>query len=316
MTLQRRMSNLVGMAAVLVAAALLLRALGIIPDGLYDVLTRAWPALLILLGLGLLLPERLPLASFIVLGLSGALVAGVAFVAYSSRADQPRDDQRVSIDQAIGDDVTLLVVNVNTLDTDVEVFDGDGERIIGEFAGGQASEIDLTHFETDDARAEFTLSETRPDQLPRLEAVGRATLRLELPETVALALVLDGEDGLMTLNLNALALERLVLDLDRGDALVTLPAYQPLAANAPEQPGLLNVQNGDLTVIVPPEVAMRIELDRGGNNIRPEFDDRYILIDDGADGTLEKRATTADEIPLTYEATVPRGLVRLQVAGQ
>ncbi len=316
MTLQRRMSNLVGMAAVLVAAALLLRALGTIPDGLYDVLTRAWPALLILLGLGLLLPERLPLASFVVLGLSGALVAGVAFIAYSSRADQPRDDQRVPIDQAIGDDVTLLVVNVNTLDTDVEVFSSGSERIAGEFAGGQASEIDLTYFETDDARAEFTLSETRPDQLPRLEAVGRATLRLELPETVALALVLDGEDGLMTLNLNALALERLVLDLDRGDALVTLPAYQPLAANAPEQPGLLTIQDGDLTVIVPPELAMRMELDRGGNNIRPEFDDRYILIDDGADGTLEKRATTPDEIPLTYEVTVPGGLVRLQVAGQ
>jgi hypothetical protein len=315
MTLQRRMSALVGMAAVLVAVVLLLRVLGAVPDGLYDVLTRAWPALLILLGLGLLLPERLPLASVIVLGLSGALVAGVAFAAYTSRAGQSRDDQRLAVDQVISDEITLLVINVNTLETDVEVFTSTGGRISGEFVGGQASEISQNYFETDDARAEFTLTEAKPDQLPRLEAVGRAALRLEIPETVAVALVLDGQDGLMTLNLSTLALERLVLDLNRGDALVTLPAYQPLAANAPEQPGLLTVRSGDLTVIVPPAVAMRMELDRGGNNIRPEFDDRYILIDDGADGTLEKRATTPDEIPLTYEVTAPRGLIRLQVAG-
>ena len=316
MTLQRRMSALVGMTAVVVAAALLLHALGTIPDGLYDVLTRSWPALLIVLGLGLLLPERLPLASVIVLGLSGALVAGVAYAAYTNRAGQLRDDQRVPIDQTVGDDVALLVVNVNILDTDVEVFSSSGARIGGEFTGSEASDIRVTYFETDDARAEFTLTETRPDQLPRLEAVGRATLRLEIPETVAVAVVLDGNDGLMTLNMSTLELERLVLDLNRGDALVTLPAYQPLAANAPEQPGLLTVRNGNLTVIVPPAVAMRMELDRGGNNIRPEFDDSYILIDDGADGTLEKRADTPDDIPLNYEVTVPRGLIRLQVAGQ
>lgn len=316
MTLQRRMGVLVGLAAVLVAAALLLRALGTIPAGLDDVLGRAWPGLLILLGLGLLLPERLPLASVIVLGVSGALIAGVAFVAYTSRASQTRDDQRVPIDQAIGPDITLLVINVRVLDTDIDVLSSGGRRIGGEFAGGYASQIDLSYSEADDARAEFTLAEVKPDQLPRLEAVGRGTLRLEVPEDVAVALVIDGQDGMATLNLSTLALERLVMSLNRGDALVNLPAYQPLAANAPDQPGLLTVRDGNLTVIVPPAVAMRMELDRGGNNIRPQFDDSYILIDDGADGTLEKRAAGPGDVELNYEVTVPRGQIRLQIAGR
>jgi hypothetical protein len=129
------------------------------------------------------------------------------------------------------------------------------------------------------------------------------------------AIALTGNDGLMTFNLSDLLLERLSLDVGRGDAVITLPDYAPRSPTVREEPGTLTVRDGNITIVIPSTVAVRMELNRGGNDTRPQFDPSYILIDDGADGTLEKRVVGDNDTPLFYEVTAPRGLIRLEVGG-
>lgn len=311
------MRNIVwGLAAVAVALVVLLRALDAIPDGIYDIAQRGWPGLLVLVGLTVLLRRRLPFGSLVALVVSLGVVAGVASLAYSNRADRVVDDQQIEIDQTIDSSVSLLAVNVQIADTDIEIAPGEDNTITGMFAGSTRSEIVLVYDERDDGTAEFTLREDQDDQLPTLDAVGRGTLSLKLPPNIAIALAFRGDDGDVTLNLSDVALERLSLEVDLGDALVTLPDYAPRSPNADEQPGQLIAHNGDVALFVPENVSARLELNRNGNDIRPEFDPAYILIDDGADGTLEKRTVGEDDISLFYEVTAPRGLISLTVTGQ
>lgn len=314
MEARQRRNLLYGVMAVGVTLALLLRALDILPEGVSDMLYRAWPTLLVLLGLSLLLRDRGALGSLFALLVSAALAGGVAVTAYSSRASQPRDDQQKVIAQAVSSSITLVAVNVDVLATDVEILTTDADVIAGEFVGSTASAIDVQYHERDNGTAEFTLIESKSDQFPLLEAVGRGRLRLQLPGDLATALAFAGDNGDVTLNLSDLALERLSLVVDQGNVLVTLPDYQPLSPNAAERPGQLGTNDGDMTIFVPPTAAARLELNRGGNDIRPQFDDTYILIDDGADGTLEKRNILDSDTLLYYEVTVPRGVIRLEVS--
>lgn len=310
----RRTNVLWGLLPLIAALALLVNSLGLLPEGLQDLLNRSWPALLVVTGLAFLLRDRVPVSGLLSILVGMALVGGVTFYAYSSRATQQRSDQQFPIEQPIEDDVTLLAVNVNTLSTDVEIRAGtDPQMLTGEFIGSTESEIRMDFENRGDGTAEFTLTESQSNQFPMLEAVGRGTLRLTLPPEVAVALAFTGQDAQATFNLNDVSLERLSFTLQEGDALVTFPDYAPRSPNAQDEPGELAVLNGSIIVFVPGNVAARLELNRGGNNIRPEFDDAYILIDDGADGTLEKRNIEEDDIPLFYEITAPRGQIELQV---
>jgi hypothetical protein len=119
MRVERRTGQMWGLTLVAVAIIALLRAFDVFPAGVSDILARALPALLILGGLSLLLPGRIPLGNLVALILTVALVGGVTMVAYSSRETQQREDQQLPIEQAIDSSVTLLAVNVSTLDADV-----------------------------------------------------------------------------------------------------------------------------------------------------------------------------------------------------
>lgn len=305
----------VGGVFLAVALIFFVITLDLLPNGLEDLMTRAWPAILIILGLSFLLRGRVAISGLISIVVSLGLVAGVALVAYSSRATQFRDDQQLTISQPIEDDITLLAVNVDTLSTDVEILAGTQNDVItGEFVGSAESDIILTYEAFADGRAEFTLLEQQSGQFPMLEAVGRGTLRLELPPQIGLAIAFTGQEAETTFNLNDTELERLSFTLESGDVLVTLPDHEPRSPNAQDDPGELVVENGDIVIIVPEGVAARLELNRGGNNIRPIFDERYILIDDGADGTIEKRDVDEGDVPLFYEITAPGGQITLQVS--
>jgi len=100
-----------------------------------------------------------------------------------------------------------------------------------------------------------------------------------------------------------------------GDVLVTLPEYEPQSPNAADEPGRITVSNGDLTVVVPDNVNARLVFDRRGNNVDPEFPPLYIEQRDGVDGVL-RRDNEAGEFTLTYEVTIPSGLLRLDVSEQ
>lgn len=314
----RRPTNLLlGLIPFAIAIILLLNNLDAIPDGLYDLLQRSWPVLLVILGVSMLLRGRFALSDIAAIIVGFALVAGIGFVAFSSRQTELRDDQQVVISQDVGEDVTLLAVNIEVLSTDVELrrTEGDTRVIQGEFVGSEESDISLTYTDGGNGIGEFTLIERQSSDFPVLDAVGRGTLLIEIPVDMGIAVAFAGDQGAVTFNMADLQLERLNVELDKGDVLVTLPEYQPRSPNATDQPGQVTSHNGDVTLFIPRNVAATLELDRGGSDTRPQFDDAYILIDDGADGTLEKRNVTDEDIPLFYRIAAPNGLIRLELTG-
>jgi hypothetical protein len=139
-------------------------------------------------------------------------------------------------------------------------------------------------------------------------------LTLEFPPGVPLDVDFSAADGAVSLNMSGLAVERLNLDLQKGDALVTLPEYKPLGSPADAVLGALAVRDGDITVYVPPGVASRFELNRGGSSQQPVYDAalyNYLVGD-----ILEARNFDSADIKLRYQITAPRGLITVTTAGE
>ncbi len=309
--MRRRTNFLFGLALLAVALVLVLRALDLIPPGIYDLIARAWPALLVLGGLAIFLRERVRFGSLLALVVSAALVGGVAAYAFSIRAVQERDGYQMAIAQAIGGNITLLRVQVDTGSTEVELVRALTERqVTGQFVGSTESQVSVDYTEAGDSTATLIVRETQPNPYPLLEAIGRGRLRLELPPGVALDVDFQGANGQASLNLSGLAIERLNMDLRLGDALVTLPAYDPQASPEDAVLGVLAARDGDVTLFVPDTVAARLEL-AGGSGLAPQYDaGLYNLL---ANGVLEARNYDTFSIKLRYVIEAPRGQVSLQV---
>jgi hypothetical protein len=314
-TIKRRTNPLWGLIALGAAGLALAQALGVVPAGAYDLALRAVPALLIVAGLTFLLRSRTPLATLIGLIAAGGVTAAIAVSSYSSRADQPRTDSRIPVEQAISPQIGLLRLRVETLASDVELIRAAGTQrsVGGEFVGSTASRIAVEYGEPGDNAASLLIREAQDDGFPLLEAVGRGRLRLELPADLPLDLELLGSGGAVTLNLSDLALERLNVTLTRGDLVVTLPDYQPTLSERGESLGTLTASEGGLTMFVPPSVAARFELNRGGSGIDPIYDEslyNYLVGD-----VLESRTIDTAPVAAYYVLTAPRGRIRIQVAG-
>lgn len=312
MQIRRRTNLLWGVIALALAAALLLHALDLLPPGVHDLLVRAWPALLIAAGLGIFLRPRLPFGAALALIVTAALVGGVAALAFSTRAGQERSDYRETIDQPIGPQVTLLRLRVETLATSIALQPtaSADRRVTGQFTGSLESVVTVEYVEEGQA-ANLTVRETRPAQVPLLEHVGRGALRLALPPDLPLDIAVHGADGDTRLDLTGVALERLNLDLRQGSALVTLPEHRPLASGPQDLLGTLAVRSGSLTMFIPRTVAARLELDRGGSGIEPEFDPalyNYLVGD-----VLQAANITTADIVLRFAVVIPRGLLRVVV---
>lgn len=307
----RRSNILAGFLLLALAAIMMANALGIIPGAIADVLARAWPALLIIFGLAGLLRARLPWGGAIAVVLSVAIVAGVAAYAFSTRAQQARTDYRQPIEQIIQPGLGLLRVRVSTLDSDVEILRAVEEhRVSGEFAGSAESSIDVTYTDQGDGSATLSISEARRNPFPNLDAVGRGALRLELPPDVPLDLEVLGASGNVTLNMRETLLERMNLDLTHGNALVTVPEYAPVSAESGQSQGTLAARDGSITIIAPATVAARLELDRGGSGIAPDYDPS--LYNFLFDRVLESRTIDTAEVAVDYTIIAPRGKVRLE----
>lgn len=316
MKAQRRTNLLWGLVLLALAAVLAARALGYVPDGVVDLIIRSWPALLVLAGLSFLLRDRLPFGSLIALIVSGLIVAGVATTAYSGRASLQATDYRQTIDQPLNADVTLLRLRVSTLATGVELLRSlsSTAAISGEFVGSAESRVDVV-FEpvAGDNSATLTLTEVQPGGFPSLESVGRGTLRLEIPAGVPLDVEFTGRDGDVILNMNGLELERMNVLVTSGDIIATLPEYQPVLSDAAGSQGTLTTRDGNLALFIPSAVAARLELNREGSGIEPQYDANiynYLVGD-----VLEARAIETASMVVRYTLTVPRGLIRIEVPG-
>lgn len=310
MRVERRTNLLAGVVILALALAFLARAFGLIPANLADLLIRALPALLILFGLSLLLRGRIPASGLLALMLTGALVAGVTMAAYTQRAAQSRTDtqQPLAVDLS---GVTLLRLRIETLASDVELVTSLGTGAAsGLFTGSAENTVSQSLTRAEDGSADLTLTETQTSQFPRLDAVGRGALRLELPVSLPIDLDLAASDGSVILNLGGLALERSNVTVSRGDLIVTLPDYAPaLAGNTSN--GALTAADGDLTVFIPASVAARLELNRASSGIDPLYDaDRYnYLVGD----ILEARTIETAAAVVRYTLIAPRGRIRVEV---
>jgi hypothetical protein len=304
-----------GAIAVAAAALVILRALDVLPAGLFDLILRAWPALLIVAGLGALLRGRAPLSGLIALGVAVAITANIAALAFAARSAQQRDDYRYPIAQAIDPGISLLVLEVNGLATQIEVniADEGASAITGEFVGSSESVIAQAYNDQGGGLASLRLTEAQPNAIQRLDAVGRGALRLALPAGLGLDLALTNESGTVILNLDRAALERLNLDVGQGDAIVTLPTYAPqsptFAQDPDAQTGAITVRGGALTLTVPEGVAASLALNRGDGVFEPVFNElRYNYL---RSDVLEARDIDDASLVVRYALNVPRGTIRV-----
>jgi hypothetical protein len=312
MRVQRRTNPLWGLVILALAGVWLARTLGYIPDGIFDALLRAWPGLLVLAGLSFIMRNRVPLGGLVALIASGILIFGVASAAFNTRATQQRTDFRQPIEQVLPADLILLRLRVEGQATDVEFLRAldSVPRVTGEFVGSSESRVEISFETAEDNSATLTLRETQADVFPNLEAVGRGTLRVELPNDLPLDIDFVGGEGDVTLNLSGLLLERLNVSVARGDLLVTLPEYRPLFSEPGAQVGTLTTRGGDLALFVPQAVSARLELNRENSGIAPEYDGtvyNYLVGD-----VLEARNIETAPIVVSYVLNVPRGLIRVE----
>lgn len=311
MRVQRRTTLLWAFVLIAVSLILTLRAVDALPDGAYDLMIRAWPGLLLIAGLSLLLRARVPASGAVSVAVTLALIAGMTVISYSQRASQERDDLRVTIDQPVGEAITLLQVNVTVRTTAVDIVAAEpGGGISGTFTGSLESVIDIEYTENDDGRATFALTETRASGLPRLDAVGRGRLRLALPPDVAIDLAFRAADGDVVFNLNELQLERIGLEVETGNVLVTLPDYAPQAADIENDPGTITTLNGALLLRVPETIDALLELERGGSGIDPIFDEAIYRFLQG--DFLEDRDYEDSTRRVSLILTAPRGQITVQ----
>ena len=313
--LGRRGSVVIALVMLLTAIVALLAVLGVLGAGVDDLLVRSIGGLLIFLGLALLLRERVPFGSIVAALVSVALVGGVGFLAYSSRISQQRDENTFEKTFTVAAEVTTLQLNLTTLDTDVRVASAppNARDIKVTFVGSLASTIQQT-YSADGVLATLDLTETRGEGLPSLENIGRGTITIELPQGVAVAVAFAGVNGSATFDMGQLNLERLNMDLQTGNAVITFPLYQPLSPSVAQSPGELLVRNGDLRLVVPPTVGGQFLINKSTNE-RPLFDDLiYALEDNLNEWLLTARQYENAPAKIRYIITVPRAQIRLDTA--
>ena len=193
MRTRRRTNLLWGLVLLAVALAVTLHALQLIPASIYDLLLRAWPVLLVLAGLSILLRPRVIFGSGIALILSAVLVGGVMAVAFSTRSAQQRSDYTEPVLESIGPQVTLLRVQIRTLSTDVELLQRVGtDRVVtGQFVGSAESQV-IVNYTEDNVVADLTVTEQQVNPFPVLENVGRGTCASSCRRVCPLILTCQG----------------------------------------------------------------------------------------------------------------------------
>ncbi len=230
-----------------------------IPNGIGDLIARAMPVLLILIGLGFFLRGRVPLGNIVSLVISLALVGGVATMAYGGRASQVSTDQNLTLNYPIEASVTLFVVNVSATTTEITINTApQTNSVTGTFVGSLQSTITQTKTVTEQGVGEMTIAETKSADFPRLNDIGRGTLDLTLPANIPLVLNIVNQSGDVTLSLGDLQLERLTLTIAQGDAVVSLPSHNPLSLRSEERPSSFNLSSGNLTLLIPASVDARL----------------------------------------------------------
>jgi phage shock protein PspC (stress-responsive transcriptional regulator) len=285
-----------------------------IPAGITDLISRALPVLLIFIGLAFFLRGRVPVSNIASLIISIGLVAGVATIAYNGRATQVRTDQNLTLTYPIEEDVTLFVVNVSATTTEITINTAPNTDVVtGTFIGSMQSTISQTKTVSEQGIGEMTITETKSDEFPRLDDIGRGTLDLTLPANIPLVLNIVNQSGDVTLSLGDAQLERLTLNIQQGDGVVGLPNHDPLSLESEERPSEFIISGGNLTLLIPSAVDARLIY-----NVQRVADAPDTFIESREAGLTILRPnpdsfTDTSAPRLFYDVRVPSGELRVEL---
>lgn len=229
-----------------------------LPEAYGDLLVRSWPVLLIMFGLNVLLAGRLRYANWLILVASVGLVVVIANFAYAERSQEYREDYREFWQDVVPDDVTQLVINIETTDTLVALTNAPEPRQAQvEFVGSTESELDV-QLEIQGTAATLDIIETRSGILPRLAEVGRGKVNIFVPWGVFIQeLNFTNDDGPVTLDLTNLEIRWVDATLSRGNMKLCLPqrvANEDFVLIGNE----VVLNNGDLRLVVPEPVTLSL----------------------------------------------------------
>lgn len=317
---QIRSNRLPHVVLFLVALLFLLITMDVFPEGIRDLFERAWPALLVFFGLAFTLRDRMRFGGSFALLLTVALLGGVAVFAFNTRSIEMRDDNQLDYTTSIDEDVALIQVNLTTLATDVNVFAAPASEreLLVNFSGSLESEL-VHAFDVDRESTvvvgTLTVTETRPNPYPQLPYVGRSSITIEVPQDVPVVIAFIGQSGAVNFDMASLDLERLNVRLEQGNALVTFPEYQPLVPGMAENPPQIDILDGNLRLVVPPDVGASFTLDQSRNNF-PERDELIYAVEDNVtEWVLVHRQFNDLDVQLYYVLNVPRGQILLENDG-
>ncbi len=279
-----------------------------LPEAYGDLLVRAWPVLLIMFGLNVLLGGRIRYANWVILGLSVGVTVVIANFAYAERSNEYRDDYNFVWQDTLPDDVTNLVVNIEAKDTLVALTNSaEPASLEARFAGSNESTL-AVNLTLDGSSAIFEVTETRSGILPRLSEVGRGTLNIALPYGVFIQeLNYNGDDGAVTLDTTQLAIRVIDATVRRGNMQLCLPQRLPtegfvIIGNQ------ITLRNGNLRMFVPPNVTLSLATNR---NSEPEYipavrrSDYNFLFG----GELQNRAVTDGQFNVLLDLDVAGNLI-------
>lgn len=311
---QMRNNVILGLVFVAMSLFFLIGSLGVLQPGLYDMVLRSMPALLIFFGLSVILRERVALGGLVALAVSIILPLVLASLAFSGQVNQVLTDNTVDIQQAISADMTTLTLDLTALTSNVEIRTGaEAGMIRAQFIGSSEHNFVLNYTEVEDGNAIAVLQETQTSDFPILTAIGRGTIDLQLPPDFPTLLKVAVNDGNVVLNLRDSDLESIeTLTVNRGSAIISLPSHQPTSPSALDS-GVLTLLNGNLTLRIPDNVGASFILSKVSNN-RPVYDDLiYLLEDRPQEWNLSPRNSASLTIQVSYITNVPQGTVEVQV---
>ncbi len=272
----------------------------LLPVAIGDWLGRAWPIVLIALGLYALIGGRLRYASLLIVGLCAILLTGVIVTAYGKQSDQFRQDYHADFSQDVAADTQSIKINISTLNTPIEIAPVNGRTLTASFVGSSQSLL-TTDYHVAQGVGIVSLTESRPGSIPLLTAIGHGKLTIQLPTDVPIdTLTLNGASGNLILDATGVVLRSVNVALQNGDITFTLPDLAPQEALG----GTVRTSSGNLTLLVPSGLTVKLAIDSG----RPAFDPANYLLLSG--GVLQTAGTRDFQVALTAGAS---GIVTLKV---
>lgn len=290
---------------------LLLNSLGYLSWDIWGVLWRLWPVLLIAAGLEILIGRRSLLGSLLVAlvllaVMFGALVWGVqqqqgsfGFPAVSFERGPTRS---VSISQPLeGADSAVYDIAFTAGQLIVDALPESSDLVSGSIEL-QSGEEASPRFELKDGVAYFTLHGENPAVIPALGQWGdnATTWELNLNRDIPTRLKVSTGAGESLLDLSRLTLTELSVEAGIGRTELFVPRKGRVEAE-------VSNSVGELIITIPPNVAARIELDKGlssvevsGKNYRQEGD-TY---------TSRDFATASDRVDLRVDTGLGSVVVR------